>query len=98
MAAIAGGRKDDGDDGAFVGRGFYHQFAVVQFDQPLDDRQPQPGPFVPAVERAVELAERLQRLRHVFRIHADAGIGDGQGDRTVGLLPDVEPDDPAGRG
>ena len=98
MAAIARGRKDDGDDGAFVGGGIDHQLAIVQIGQPLDDGQPQPGSFMPAVDRTIELAERLQRLGHIFRFHADAGVGDGQGDGTVGLLPDVEPDDPARRG
>ena len=48
--------------------------AAHQLDEPLADRQAQPGAAVLAGGGHVGLGERLKQLRRLFRRHADAGV------------------------
>jgi hypothetical protein len=56
----------------------------VQLDQALGQRQAEAGALVAPGQRVVDLAERLQRHDDLFRIHADADIGDGERNAAAG--------------
>src|SRR5512133_1215992 len=48
--------------------------ASVCLDEPLDERQPEPEPPHPAIERAVGLAELLEEAGQHLRVDADARV------------------------
>src|SRR5271167_2299337 len=57
--------------------------AAMQFDETLRKRQPQPRAAVGPIERAVDLAEGLECNRNLFGRHADARIGDRDGEVPI---------------
>src|SRR5262249_34943316 len=67
-------RQPDGRDGAFPKPAYDPQFAAVQRQQSLHDRQPESGPVVAPVVRGACLEERLADARHVVGVDAEAGI------------------------
>src|SRR5438094_342144 len=62
------------------------------------DRQTEPRAAVASCGRAVGLLEGLEDQSQLVLGHADAGVGDGEGDDVVGVLQGVVHEADAGRG
>ena len=78
-----GARQGDDGGGAGAGLAVEMQRAAMQLGQAQRQRQAQAGAFLGAGEMALHLGERLHRHHDLFMGHADAGIGDGDGDAAV---------------
>ena len=74
------GGENDGHLSAFSGTADDFEFAAVQFDEGTRDRQAEAGAFAPAAALAVDLSERAQGDLDFLFAHANAGIGDVDGD------------------
>src|SRR5207302_11225720 len=92
-------RERDGERGAPPGPALYLDRAAVRLGDPLADgeAEPRPRPLAGAGAGRVGPPEAIEDVGQVARGDADAGIGDGQGDATVGL-PQLHADAAARRG
>src|SRR4051794_31867762 len=68
-------RQRDRDRGAFVDPALHGQLAAMQRHQALDDRQAEPGAFVPPLIGLAGLEERIAKPLHILGGNADAVVG-----------------------
>src|SRR5581483_2745115 len=84
LADAAFGRHGDGDRGSGFGCRVNGEAAAMEGGKALDERQAEPRALIAAVEGAVDLAEGFEGERNLLGLHADPGIGDGEGEFAVG--------------
>ncbi len=70
----------------------------MDFDKRLGEGQAEAGPFILAVESAIDLLEGSQRFGNVLKRNPDAGIDDLEYVAAFGARPSPERDLTAGRG
>src|SRR6185312_5220071 len=80
------GRQQDRDGGAAPECAVDRECAAMELDQALDEGQAEAAALVAAGEPVVDLAEACERDSDVFGRHADAGIGDDDGDVAAAPL------------
>src|SRR6266545_3991575 len=73
-------RQADGDAGPLPDPALDGDVAAMQRQQPLHDREAEPGAVVAAVVGGARLEERVADARQILGIDADAGVGDGDRD------------------
>src|SRR6058998_2908878 len=83
LAAAPAGHADGGG-GAAALLAVEGQRPAMHFDEGFGDSEAEAGAVVAARERAVDLAERLERARNLLRRHADAGVADA--DQQVAVV------------
>src|SRR5687768_11430502 len=97
LAAAPAGQAD-GRGGAAALFAVEGEGAAVHLDEGLGYGEAEAGAVVATGEGAVDLAERLERVRNLFRRHADAGVADA--DQEIAGTAFAHRDDvdvPAGR-
>src|SRR5689334_20952722 len=88
---VAGGDAHR-ENGARAERTRQRELAAEELGQLARERQSQSGARGAPLERALELGELLEDALLVLGSNADAGIGDHEGDPTVGLTRRRDPD------
>ena len=68
--------RREGKRAPATGRALDLECAAHDLHEPAADREPEPEPAEAPRHRRVDLRERLEERRHVFRRDADAGVGD----------------------
>src|SRR5215468_10544430 len=95
--ALAIDRQTDGDTRALTDPARDLDLAAVQRNEPLHDREPQPGSVGATIIGRTRLKERIADACHVLAVDADAGVRDAHR-KVRALLPGADGDPAAAIG
>jgi len=80
-------RQPDREGRAATDLAFHRDVAAHHLTEAFADREAEAGTAVFPRRRRISLGELLKQLAHLLRRHADAGIGDSDGDPIAAVFP-----------